>query len=119
MSRDHCKQIRGDEERVYAGIIRRPKGGMNQSYTSGRVATPFERWRVNRVVSGSFKRVRTSILLSLLLAKSLHNAFVRLHPVGMKTRSVTCCFPESVGESHRITERINLPLALAQLRAHR
>src|SRR6266404_2664382 len=89
---------------------------MNQPHTFGWVATPFERRCINRVVSVSSKSVGTGVLLSLLLAKRLHNAFARLCPVSMKTGSVARCLPVSVGESHRIAERVDLPLALAQLR---
>src|SRR2546429_8591451 len=92
---------------------------MNQTHTSGRVAPPFE-WRsVNRIISGAFEIIGTSVFLSLLLVKRLQNAFVRMHPVRMKTRSVAGCLPVSIRESHRIAERIDLPLALAQLRRNR
>src|SRR6267142_2322102 len=92
---------------------------MNQSHTPGRVPPPSERQRVNRVLSRSLKRVRPCVLLSLLLAKRLHGAPGRLFPVGMKTRSVARCLPVSMSESHGITERVDLPLTLAQLFAYR
>src|SRR2546430_191323 len=92
---------------------------MNQTHTSGRIAPPVE-WRsVNRIISGAFERIGAGVFLSLLLAKRLQNAFVRLHPAGIKTRSVAGCLPVGMRESHRIAERIDLPLALAQLRRNR
>src|SRR5215471_11725614 len=88
---------------------------MNQTHTSGRVASARE-WRcIYRVVSGSLKSVRTSVPLALLLAKRLHNELAGLAPVCIKIRSITRSFPISMGQTDGVTKRIDLPFTLAEL----
>ncbi len=69
--RAHREQVRRDEQRVDARIVRRPETGEDEPHGPGRVAVAVERERVCRRVGGALETVRPRTGFALLLAKSL------------------------------------------------
>jgi hypothetical protein len=60
--RSNCKQVRRNEERENAGVIRRPESGMNQPTRLRRIAKAGLRQRIAGILGHPLKGIRPAIL---------------------------------------------------------
>src|SRR5262252_10108704 len=88
---------------------------MNHPVGPRRVPKPSKRRRIDGVIGEALKSVGPGIFEPLLFPKSLYDQPARLLPFIMKTRRVAGCFPVSMGQAHRVTERVYFPFTLAKL----
>src|SRR5438132_10405042 len=115
----HGEKIRGDQKRIHASIVGRPKGRVNHADGPRGITKPCERRSIDRIVRRSLKCVWAWTIQSLLFVKSLYDQPARLLPFSMKTSRIAGGLPVSMGQTHWVTERIYFPLAFAKLRTQR
>src|SRR5207302_6660171 len=100
----HGEKIRGNQKRIHASIVGRPKGRVNHADGPRGITKPSERRSIDRIVRRSLKCVWAWTIQSLLFTKSLYDQPASLPPFSMKTSGIAGCLPVSMGEAHQVTQ---------------
>ena len=116
--RRHGEEVRRHEEQEGRGIIRRTERRGDQSHGIHRIALAGVADRIELPVGHAQEGVGAHALLALLLAERAEDVLDGGHPVFVEDRRVTGHLPVLVGQTDRVAERVDLPLALVKFGAH-
>ena len=116
--RRHGEEIRRHEEQEGRRIVRRTEHRSDQPHGIHRIAVADVAHRVELAVRDAQEGIGSHALLALLLAERPEDILHGREPVFVENRRVASPFPVFIGQADRITERVDLPLALVNLGAH-